>query len=304
MDIELRHLRYFVAVAEELHFGRAAQRLHMAQPPLSQAIRQLEAAVGCPLLTRTSRSVRTTPAGDTFLDRARRTLRNLDRDVGEARRIGRGEAGVLHLGYVGSVMMTLLPEVLRRHLDELPGVELRLHESFTARVVDGLLDGSIDAGVVRDADPVAGLVTTPLLTEAYVAVVPATHAAADATEASVLALRDDPFVGPPRSAGARAFEKPLSLCEERGFRPVVAHEASHWLTILRLVGAGLGVTIAPECVRTIAGLDVRCLALPEARVRSDVALVHRESETRPMVAAFERVAAASVHGAHGRAVTR
>lgn len=294
MDIELRHLRYFVAVAEELHFGRAAERLHMAQPPLSQAVRQLEAAVGCELLTRTSRSVRTTPAGDAFLDRARRTLRNVDRDVVEARSIGRGETGVLHLGYVGSAMLTVLPGVLRRHLDEHPGVDLRLHESFTARVVEGLLDGSIDAGVVRDPEPVAGLETAPLLTESYVAVVPAGHPAADGTATSALALRDDPFVSGPRGAGTRAFEKPMSICEEQGFRPVVAHEATHWLTIVRLVGAGLGVAIAPECVRTVAGPDVRCLALPEARVRSEVALVHRTGERRPMVAAFERVAASAV----------
>ncbi|WP_166280265.1 LysR family transcriptional regulator [Motilibacter deserti] len=303
MDVELRHLRYFVAVAEELHFGRAAQRLHMAQPPLSQAVRQLEEAVGCALLSRTSRSVRLTPAGEAFLDRARRTLHNVARDVHEARSIGRGEAGVLNVGYVGSVMMTLLPDVLRRHLDEFPGVQLRLHESFTSRVVEGLLDGSVDAGVVRDAEPVAGLEASPLLTERFVAVVPAAHPAAGGSSASVLELRDDPFVSPPRSAGPRAYEKPMSICEEHGFRPAVAHEATHWLTILRLVGAGLGVTIAPECVRTIASPEVRCLDLPGTRVRSEVELVHREGEPRPMVAAFERVARAQAQ-AHAHAQAR
>ncbi|NHC44565.1 LysR substrate-binding domain-containing protein [Motilibacter aurantiacus] len=292
MDIELRHLRYFVAVAEELHFGRAARRLHMAQPPLSQAVRRLEEIVGCALLARSSRSVRLTPAGEAFLDRARRTLRNVERDVHEARSIGRGETGVLNVGYVGSVMMTLLPDVLRRSLEASPGVQLRLHESFTSRVVEGLLDGTVDVGVVRDVEPVPGLVAAPLHREPFVAVVGAGHPAAAAPSASVSALRDDAFVLPPRSAGARAYEKPMSICEEHGFRPVAAHEATHWLTILRLVGAGLGVTIAPDCVRTIAGPEVRCLALPESRVSSEVALVHREGESRPMVGAFERVAAA------------
>ncbi|RZS79981.1 LysR family transcriptional regulator [Motilibacter rhizosphaerae] len=290
MDVELRHLRYFVAVAEELHFGRAAARLHMAQPPLSQAIRQLEEIVGHPLLTRSSRSVLLTPAGEAFLDRARRTLRNVGRDVEEARSIGRGETGVLNLGYVGSVMMTLLPGILRDHLAEFPGVQLRLHESFTSRVVEGLRDGSIDAGVVRDRDPVDDLVATPLLLEPFVAVVPADHAAARGDATSARALRDDAFISPIPAAGTRAYEKPLSICEEQGFRPTVAHQASHWLTIMRLVGVGLGVTIAPECVRSIASPDVRCLALPEARVTSEVALVHRAGERRPMVTAFERVA--------------
>src|SRR5579863_1834992 len=108
-DVELRHLRYFVAVAEELHFGRAAARLHMAQPPLSQAIRKLETAIGCPLLARTSRSVRLTPAGAAFLERARRTLRAVAEDVEEARSIGGGASGRLNVGFVGSGMLTRLP---------------------------------------------------------------------------------------------------------------------------------------------------------------------------------------------------
>ena len=290
MDVELRHLRYFVAVAEELHFGRAALRLHMAQPPLSQAIRQLEDVVGCELLTRTSRSVSLTPAGVSFLDRARRTLRNVAADVDEARSIGRGESGRLNVGYVGSAMLTFLPDVLRSHLEAYPGVELRLHESFTSRVVEGLVDGSVDVGIVRDVDPVPGLVVAPLLSESFVAVVPATRACAGRDFLSVGELRADPYISPTRTAGARAFEKPMSLFEEQGFRPPVAHEATHWLTILRLIGAGLGVTIAPECVATIATAEVSCVRIEGARVASEVSLVHREGEARPMVAAFERLA--------------
>src|ERR1700733_11285694 len=112
-DIELRHLRYFVAVAEELHFGRAALRLHLAQPPLSQQIRRLEEILGYPLFVRTSRSVKLTNAGEVFLDRARRTLRNVHRDLEEARSVGRGEVGALHVGFIGSGMLTNLPDVFR-----------------------------------------------------------------------------------------------------------------------------------------------------------------------------------------------
>ena len=290
MDVELRHLRYFVAVAEELHFGRAAARLHMAQPPLSQQIRKLEEAVGCPLLQRTSRSVRLTPAGAAFLERARRTLRNVQDDVDEARSIGRGETGLLNVGFVGSAMLTTLPGILRRHLDVFPGVQLQLHESYTSRVLAGLGDGGLDAGIVRDAEPVDGLRATPLFSEPFVAVLPAAHPEAGAGRMSVAALEGAPFVYPPRSAGARAFEKPLSLCEEHGFRPRIAHEASHWLTILRLVGGGLGVSLAPACVRTLATPEVACVPLDEARVVSDVELVRREDDDRPMVAAFGRIA--------------
>lgn len=290
MDLELRHLRSFVAVAEELHFGRAAVRLHMAQPPLSQQIRKLEGVVGCALFVRTSRSVRLTPAGEAFLERARRTLRNVEDDVREARSIGLGETGLLNVGFVGSAIFTTLPAVLRRHLDAYPGVQLQLHESYTSRVVEGLLDGALDAGIVRDPDPVDGLEAAELFDEPFVAVLPAAHPCAGDAAMSVAALEGAPFVYPPRGAGARAFEKPLALCEEHGFRPRVAHEASHWLTILRLVGAGLGVSLAPACVRAIAAPDVACVPLVEGRVRSEVALLHRTGETRPMVHAFAAIA--------------
>jgi DNA-binding transcriptional LysR family regulator len=293
MDIELRHLRYFVAVAEELHFGHAAARLHMAQPPLSQAIRRLEEGIGCQLLARTSRSVALTPAGTAFLERARRTLRNVESDVQEARSIGQGQQGLLNVGFVGSAMLSTLPSILSRYVAAYPGVQRALHESFPSRVIDGLVAGDVDAGIVRDAEPVEGLIATPMLTEPFVAVLPAGHPAAGRASMSVAALAGTPFVLPPRSAGARAFEKPLVLCEEHGFRPRVAHEATHWLTILRLVGAGLGVSIAPACVRRIATPEVACVALDETRVVSELGLVHRQGEARPMVHALRRIATAS-----------
>ncbi|MGI8713675.1 MAG: LysR substrate-binding domain-containing protein [Solirubrobacteraceae bacterium] len=290
MDLELRQLRYFVAVAEELHFGRAAARLHMAQPPLSQAIRRLEDAVGCALFARTSRSVRLTAAGEAFLERARRTLRRVEDDVHEARSIGAGQTGRLNVGFVGSAMLTTLPEILSRYVAAYPDVQLQLHESFTARVIAGLLAGEIDAGIARDAEPVAGLVATPMLSEPFIAVLPIDHPHARDASVSVAALADTPFVYPPRSAGARAFEKPLLLCEQQGFRPHIAHEASHWLTILRLVGAGLGVSLAPACVRQIAIPEVSCVSLQETRVVSELTLLHRAGEHRPMVHAFGEIA--------------
>src|SRR5580698_2852488 len=137
-DIELRHLRYFVAVAEELHFGRAALRLHLAQPPLSQQIRKLEEMLGYPLFERTSSSVSLTAAGTVFLDRARRTLRNIQRDIEETQSIGRGEVGSLHIGFVGSAMLTTLPTIFRTYREAHPRVRLHLHESFTSRVIEGL----------------------------------------------------------------------------------------------------------------------------------------------------------------------
>lgn len=292
-EIELRHLRYFTAVAEELHFGRAAQRLHIAQPPLSQQIRKLEQMLGYPLFDRTSRSVALTAAGAVFFERAQRTLRNLQRDVEEARSVGRGEVGSLHIGFVGSAMLTALPAIFRRYREAYPDVRLHLHESFTSKVVEGLQNGTLDAGLLRDSDPTEGLIATPIFTERFIAVLPAAHPRARQRSLSAVALRDEPFVYYPRSAGHRAFEKPLALCEEHGFRPHIVQEASHWLTILRLIGAGLGVSIAPSCVRQIAAPDVACIPLQRSRTGTDamsqIEMAWREGESRPIVARFQAV---------------
>jgi DNA-binding transcriptional LysR family regulator len=289
-DIELRHLRYFVAVAEELHFGRAAERLHLAQPPLSQQIRKLEELLGYPLFLRTSRSVKITEAGEAFLQRARRTLRNVQRDLEETRSIARGDVGSLHIGFIGSAVLSTLPTIFRTYRQVYPRVRLHLHESFTSLVMEGLENGSLDAGILRDSDPAEGFHVTSILSEPFVAVLPVSHACAKQKSISPSSLREDPFIYYPRSAGARAYEKPLTLCEEHGFRPQVVQEASNWLTILRLIGAGLGVTIAPACVRKIASAEVVCLPLRGAKAVSNIELAWPAGESRPIVDRFRQIA--------------
>ena len=292
-DIELRHLRYFVAVAEELHFGRAAKRLHLAQPPLSQQIRKLEEILGVSLFDRTSRSVALTAAGVSFLERAQRTLRNVQRDMDEAHSIGQGQVGSLHVGFVGSAMLTSLPAIFRAYREAYPLVRLHLHESFTAKVIDGLQNGSLDAGLLRDGDPAEELNAVTIYSEPFIAVLPASHPRANQKTISPAALRHEPFVYYPRSAGDRAFEKPLALCEAHGFRPQIVQEASHWLSILRLVGAGLGVSIAPRCVRQLASPDVVCLPLqtgkPDPRTLSHIELATIQAESRPIVQHFAQI---------------
>ena len=291
-DIELRHLRYFVAVAEELHFGRAARRLHLAQPPLSQQIRKLEQMLGHPLFIRTSRTVSLTAAGDALLQSARRTLRKVQRDIDETRSAGRGEVGSLHIGFVGSGMLTALPDILRAYHLAFPRVKLHLHESFTSRVIESLENGTLDAGIVRDGDPAEGLHMRTIFSEPFIAVVPAGHPHAKQKSISPAALRGEPFVYYPRSAGARAFEKPLTIFEKYGFRPTIVQEASHWLSILRLVGAGLGVTVAPDCVRRIASPEVVCLALRGTKAVSNLELARPVGDSRTVVEQFAKLASA------------
>jgi DNA-binding transcriptional LysR family regulator len=292
-DLELRHLRYFVAVAEELHFGRAANRLHLAQPPLSQQIRKLEEILGHALFTRTSRAVKLTSAGHIFLDRARRTLQNVQEDLDEARSVGRGEVGFLRVGFIGSGMLTPLPAMLGQYRRQYPKVNLQLHESFTSIVMLGLINGTLDAGFLRDGDPSESLNVETVFTESFVAVLPADHPLASRTVISTADLRNEPFVFFSPTAGKLAYEKPISLCEQHGFRPRIVQEAPQWLTLVRLVGAGLGVSIAPACVQQIAAPDAVCIRLREANVRSNIEFACRTHEDRPIVTSFAQIARSS-----------
>lgn len=275
-DIELRHLRYFVAVAEELHFGRAAQRLHMAQPPLSQQIRKLEEIVGHPLLLRSSRQVRLTAAGEELLKRAQQTLRKVAEDMHSTRRIARGEVGTLTVGFIASAMLTDLPRLLSTYRRRFPEVELRLREFYTSALLQALRNGTADIGFTRDAGTEEGLHTEILLPEPYIAVVPERHPLAAKASIRVEELRTEPFVLFSPSVGQNAWDKVMHLCDQGGFRPRIVQEAPHWLTIVRLVGAGLGVTIAPACIRKIADEEVRCVRLRQARAFSHLELAYRK----------------------------
>jgi DNA-binding transcriptional LysR family regulator len=283
--LELRHLRYFVAVAEELHFGRAARRLHIAQPALSQQIKRLEAIVGGPLLARTSRSVALTPAGAAFLDRARRLLAQAGESLDEAARIGRGESGTLDVGFVSSAITLGVPERIQAFRARFPDIRTRLHEGMTAQITARVLDGEADVGIVRDAEPVPELTATTLATEGFVAVVAATHRLAARRRLDAKALRDEPFVFYPRGAGELAYRRNLQPCADAGYEPRIVQEATNWVTAFHLVGAGVGVTIAPASAAEIRPATVVSVPLATA-ARTEVGLVTRAGDDRPVVRNF------------------
>jgi DNA-binding transcriptional LysR family regulator len=285
-QLELRHLRYFVAVAEELHFGRAAVRLHMAQPPLSQQVRRLEELVGTALFDRTSRRVALTAAGEAFLDRSRKLLAQADADIDEAARIGRGELGRLDIGFISSAIPLGITERIHAYRSLYPAVQLRLHEGYTALILERLLAGEIDMGVVRDSEPHPALSTTTLATEPFVAVLPVDHPAVGAATLEAGRLREDPFVFYPRSAGERAYLRNLDACRTARFEPRIVQEASSWVTILHLVEAGLGVSIAPASATVTTPAGVRAIPLAGEHPRSEVQLVQRADDNRAILANF------------------
>jgi DNA-binding transcriptional LysR family regulator len=261
--IELRHLRYFAAVSETLHFGHAAEKLGMAQPPLSQQIRNLERNLGYPLFERTTRGVRLTRVGQFFLERTRATLAKVADDVEMARRVGSGLEGSLTVGFAGSVMFTGLPKAIRRYRRMHPNVELRLREGATEELIPLLLDGTLDLGFLRDGEARDGLTIETILREPFVAVLPARHKLAAKPVLSVAALKDEPFVLFARRMGGLAYDRTVACCEAEGFRPDFVQDAPQWPTVLRLVAAGLGVSLAPSCVARITTPGVVC-----KRVRS------------------------------------
>jgi DNA-binding transcriptional LysR family regulator len=285
MDLELRHLRYFVAVAEERHFSRAAQRLHMAQPPLSQQIRRLEAIVGSQLLARTSRSVALTPAGAAFLERARRLLAQADESIEEAARIGRGEKGTLDVGFVSSAITLGVPERIQAFRKSFPDVRTRLHEGQTSQIITRLLRSEVDVGIVRDAEPSPELTNVPLATEGFVAVVPRYHADANKRRLNAKALRDEPFVFFPRTAGELAYRRNLQPCVDAGYEPHIVQEATNWVTVFHLVGAGVGITIAPASAAEIRPTTVASIPLTTP-ARSEVQLVTRAHDDRTVIRNF------------------
>jgi DNA-binding transcriptional LysR family regulator len=256
-EIEIRHLRYFLAVAETLHFGKAAATLGIAQPPLSQQIKNLERILGYALFDRTTRGVRLTRVGQFFVERARQTLAKMRDDVQMTRRLGAGKEGVLNVGFSGSAMLTALPKAIESYRRMFPNVELQLRELVTAEQIPALLDGSLSLGFLRDGEPTSGLAIEPILRETFVVVLPAAHKLAKKKRAILpVELKDEPFVFFDRRMGSLAFDRAIACCEDAGFRPNIVQYAPQWTTALRLIAAGLGVSLAPACVGRLTMLGV------------------------------------------------
>ncbi|MFZ0091619.1 MAG: LysR substrate-binding domain-containing protein [Solirubrobacteraceae bacterium] len=251
--MELRQLRYFVAVAEELHFRRAAARLHISQPPLSQQISALERELGCRLLERTRRRVALTPAGEAFLRDARATLAELDVAVATARAIDSGQTGVLRIGFVGSALLSIVPATVQRFRRARPGVEVELRERSTVEALRALGAGVIDIALVRPPiEPDDSWRTETVLRERTVAAIPAGHALAALRRVPLRRLAAEPLVLFPRDQAPGFHDLLTGRLAATGTSPHVAQYAPEMLTIIGLVAAGIGVSPVPASVAHLA----------------------------------------------------
>ena len=284
---DLRRLRYFVAVAEELHFGRAARRLNLSQPPLSVQIQTLEREIGTPLLMRTKRRVALTEAGQVLLEEARRLIAQAEQAVVHTRRAASGEVGRLTLGFVSTVDYSVLPPLVRRFRRRHPGVALRLLELTSDRQQAMLLSGDLDLGLSILPSPLAQLSTRQVLCEPLVAAVPSVHPLATRRQRiRIDALRGDGFVIFPRPLAPGLYDLVISCCQRAGFTPNLAQEAIQMQTILGLVAAGVGVAVVPACMATLQRPDVRYLHLTPLRNVVETSAVWHAENGSPVLAAL------------------
>jgi DNA-binding transcriptional LysR family regulator len=280
---ELRHLRYFVAVADELNFSRAAQRLHMAQPPLSAAIRQLERELGVELFTRTSREVRLTDAGRAFLDGARRTLAEAERAAHEARRAGAGELGRVRIGYSWSVRFETLPAIGRELRASHPGIDLLTQEMWNARIPDALANGTIDLAIALSPEVASGLELEQIRSERLVALLPAGHALASEPVLRLESLANEQFVLFPRQLAPRLHDAFMAIYRRAGFEPRLRSESFHagWdIAILDQIGAA---ALVPASVSTSLPPGVAAVPLSDPAVELDTFIVAPAGQRAPAV---------------------
>jgi len=286
--IELRHLRYFLAVAEELHFGRAAARLGIAQPPLSQQIQRLEAALAVKLFDRTRRRTTLTAAGRALAARAPAVLEaaaSLREDVLEA---ARGRAGVLRIGAGASASLGVVPEMIARFRAIHPDVVVRLDDRASAPHAERLRQRLIDIALVRS--PVPGMRATVVREERLLAVVPSTHRLARRRSVRVAELRNEPFVLFPREVAPGFHDEVQAAFLHAGFTARVVAEATEWATVASMVAAGMGITVAPTSAATMPRAGTSHVQLRDSDVRVRLLAVSRD-EDDPLVAAFVAEAA-------------
>jgi DNA-binding transcriptional LysR family regulator len=290
----LRQFQQFLAVAETMSFRRAAKRLHMAQPPLTAAIRQLEEEIGVRLFERTNRINKLTAPGEVLRDEARRAIVQAERAVALTRRAGGGVIGSLRIGFVASAVRQSLPRLVAEFRETHPAVMLELEEATTARQLAALLEDRLDVGiVVLPLTPAPDISVHVLAKSSLMAAIPACHPLADDSESSIdlAALGHEPWILFPASEGPGLYSTILRACAEAGFAPQIAQRAIQMETIVGLVAAGLGVALVPSLFSESPreGVLFRELAGAGSPVPYEVALAWRKDDKTPVLREFIRI---------------
>ncbi len=285
--MDLRQLKYFVTVAEERSFSKAALRLHVSQPPLSTQLKALEDELGVRLLDRTNRGVSLTAAGQVFYDEMRAVLARLERGKELARNAGRGDVGCLSIGFVSIADYGVLPPALKAFRSRYPGVEVQLHELTTDAQIREIRAARLDLGIGLGPVDTAELSFEPLTRETLVLAAPAEHPLIGSDEAVDLkALASDSFILPPRDLAPGLFDLVIGQCRAAGFAPRITQQARQMQTVISLVACGMGVALVPSSVQNLKrpGVQYRSLLGPAAAV--EIGILRARDDDGPLAANF------------------
>jgi DNA-binding transcriptional LysR family regulator len=284
--MEFRHLRYFLMLAEELHFGRAAQRLAISQPPLSLNIQQLEASVGAQLFTRNSRGVQLTAAGQAFVPAARALLAQAGAAAREARDVAEGQSGQLQIGFAGTMLYCGLPQILSRFQASHPRLRLVLRELSSTEQLSELLRDRLDVGFVHTPRVPPGFEHILVTSQPLVACLPARHPLAGAASLRLAQLQGQELVVVSRTVSPDYHERILQCCEHAGWLPQVVHELRHWLSVVSLVSQGQGAALVPQALAQSAMAGAVFVPLQDVDVRYDTRCLWRSERDQTALKDF------------------
>lgn len=288
--MDLRQLRYFQAVAEETSFSRAAARLHVSQPPLSQHVKALENELGVRLFDRTNRGVTLTHAGRVFYDETRAVFRRLEHARIRARHVGRGEIGTLTVGFVSIAGHGLLPPALKRFRERFPDVDVQLHELTTDAQIPALRDGRLDLGIGLGPVDEQDLAFDAVRGESLLLAAPVGHRRVPRSGAVRLGtLAGEPFIIPPRDVAPGLYDLIISLCRANGFGPHITQHARQMQTVIALVASGMGFALVPESVRKLRRAGVQYRSLRGKTGTIELGLLRAQEHESPIAERFAAV---------------
>lgn len=279
--MELRHLQYFVTVAEELHFGRAAARLNMTQPPLSQQIKQFEEELGFPLFHRSKRVVELTAAGKVFLHEVRGVLHQLDKAVDHARHTARGELGKIIIGFVGTATYDILPPVVREFRELYPSVSIELKQLSVPQQLGALLNGELDIGFLHPTSPHEELVSRLMKQSECIFAIPKNHPLAKKEAVTIEDIRHEPIISLSQESWPSLYQHFVLLCEKYGFSPNIVQEAAEYQMVIGLVTAGIGIAVIPKSARRLFNLDVVYRSIEGEQLLAEWTISYRRENHNP-----------------------
>ncbi|NPC94386.1 LysR family transcriptional regulator [Bacillus sp. WMMC1349] len=284
--MELRHLRYFIVVAEELHFGKAALRLKMTQPPLSQQIKQLESEIGVTLLKRSKRTVKLTSAGSVFLNQIKEGLSQIDQAVDMAQRTARGELGKLVIGFVGSATYEIMPPIIREYRKKYPDVKIDLRELSTLDQTKALLNGHIDIGVLHPPLKYNELKTYTVKRSHCVLVLPKHHPLTKKSRIKLRDLEGEGLVAIAKEAWPSLYTDFELTCKKAGFIPNIAQEATEYQMVIGLVSAGMGIALVPTPTHQLFKIDVVYKEIEDLPIYAEWVAAYRQDNRNPALKHF------------------